>query len=226
MIVLLVNADAGTGSGLRTMSPPTQNCVGCGGAPSGCLSCKGGGDSANCYTDGCEFCVSVGACGDGGGTGPLYNAAGSGQAILGLGRSFTLDRDLIGRVGAVHPRFAATLANVNRGVGFRAGTYNLHWMPVAMNPSDVDAYINRSQYDDFFAKRNREVRRAGQRIAAGEDSLIVYRMDVEEAAGGVTLTLTVLQGSHTDPQFTRLTINGISDPEKPNLLRASNWSIN
>jgi len=222
LIALLISGAGATINAGELRSAIVQ-CVMCG-QRNGCYACVGGGAAAACYTFDCASCVTSGICGKGGGGGGTGDVIKSPEHPQKSDRIFTLDASLVRMVATIHPRLAATLANLS-SVGLKADTYSVHWLPVPLKESDVDAFIHRSQHQAFFTKFSEQSRRVGEQVAAGEVHEIVFQIRAEEIEGGMTLTMTVLSGSELDPPLKSLTVKAMGDSQDPGLLRFADWSI-
>jgi len=221
VVLLLVGLAAGDSG--KTNPPPVQGCVACV-LRYGCYTCAGGSQGLTCNTLDCSNCITSGICSSP--TQPTeFGAVKSNGPTTGTD-GFTIDPDLIAMVGEVHPRFAATLANMNNlSIGIRPDTYQVHWSPVPIKSSEVGAFLHRSDNQEFLTDLNRRARAIDEGVLSGKISEIIYQVDVEQTAEGVMVKLTVLQGSDIDPAFKHLTLNMVPDHEKAALMRLSTWTI-
>ncbi len=152
-------------------SEPTPQCVGCG-LEDDCKACVGG-DSSYCRTFNC------GACGEGGACHGLILSASSVSSRD--GRRLKLPSDLIMEISAKHPRFAITLAEMNV-YGISPGEHRIHWTPVTLASSDIDAFLNKGDHSRFFKRYDAEARRLNRLVKNGELSDIVYAVSVSRTA--------------------------------------------
>jgi hypothetical protein len=160
----------------------SQGCVHCG-LRGDCKICQGGGSAAYCNTPDCSSCWEGGSCeGGGGGIGGILKA----NAQAGLpSRSdsevpLRIGRDVIEEIAAVHPRFGATLANINV-FGFYDGLQHVYWAPVKISANDIDAFLSRREHPEYFAKLNNRARRLNRLIQEGKATEIVYDVVVESS---------------------------------------------
>jgi hypothetical protein len=154
--------------------PRIVDCVHC--AMRGdCRSCQGGGSSSDCGTPDCSSCWESGSCDTGSGIGGILKASAQSGSPSGSAAETPLriDKGVIQEIGAVHPRFGATLANINV-FGFYDGTQHVYWTPVEISAKDIDAFLSRREHPEYFAKLNNRARRFNRLIQEGKLSEIVY----------------------------------------------------
>lgn len=192
----------------------SADCVQCK-AENGCRVCKGGGDANSCMTGpDCESCVELGICPPGSGY-----AEGESCNTPDLTRSgknlIKLPVQTIREIAAVHPRFAASLAQIN-AAGIGKGPYRVRWTPLEMSAEDVEKYINpKARPKGLLTNRKAEVFRVNSLIEQGLEQDIIYRITVEELDFSTKLfKLQVQQGFATDPSYSRLELKYSSAIEK------------
>jgi hypothetical protein len=160
----------------------SQDCVHC--ATRGdCKSCQGGGTSSDCNTPDCSTCWTGGTCGGGGGIGGIYLKANAQSGLPSRSDSdvpLRIGQDVIEEIAAVHPRFGATLANINV-FGFYDGLQHVYWAPVKISANDIDAFLSRREHTEYFAKLNNRARRLNRLIQEGKATEIVYDLVVESS---------------------------------------------
>ena len=149
-------------------------CVHCG-TRGDCKSCQGGGASSDCNTPDCSNCWQGGSCDDGGGIGGILKAnAQSGLSSASASEMpLRIGRGVIEEIAAVHPRFGATLANINV-FGFYDGLQHVYWTPVEISANDIGAFLSRREHPKYFAKLNNHARRLNRLIQEGKVTEIVY----------------------------------------------------
>ena len=218
--------------------PSRQNCVQCGWLGL-CHACVGGGNKLSCITPDCGSCIGSGTCN---GRGDIESIKHSNDpdeqtSLKDVPRNqpqkpFTLDVDLIREIAQAHPRFAATLANIN-AFGFYAEVYSVHWTPVEISPGDIDAFIDRSSRPGFFEEYNREARRINGLIQKGLVEEIVYDVSVEGSDDDTrVIKLSVRNDPQTikvDPPYSSLQITlryeAVTEGKATKVAR-SMWTIN
>jgi hypothetical protein len=169
-----------------------SGCVGCHVVGS-CWECNGTGQATSCPGVGCGFCDQKGVCGE-----TIANI----ESVTPL----KLSVSTIKEIAVSHPRFAATLAILNRS-GVKE-PHQIHWTPVPLYTEDVDAFINHAdESGNFFTRFNRQAKRINVLIAQGKASAIVYDVSVESDGSSITLLkLQVVSGSSVDPNYSTLEI--------------------
>jgi hypothetical protein len=217
-VLVFVVASAGVSIGAMPRRVSLQ-CVNCG-LRHDCQACVATGVGGNgCYTPDCSTCTVEGIC-TGAGAGGLGFQEVSRQSAL----PFRLDNQVITKIAALHPRFAATLANMNYH-GLRTGTYSVSWTPVHLSPSDIDFFIRRSEHSDFFRRFNDNAMRINLLISEGKVSDIEYHVVVEMVERQLNVELSVVRDSAVDPLYKHLLINGEVAPNGRQLLDGCRWSV-
>lgn len=209
----------------------SADCVQCK-AENGCRVCKGGGDANSCMTGpDCEACVEIGICQSGSGfADESCNKADLTRSSKGL---IKLPVETIREIAAVHPRFAASLAQLN-AAGFSKGPYRISWTPLEMNVADVERYLNpKIRSRDILSGRKAEAIRINQLIERGLEKDIVYRITVEELDFSTKLIkLQVQSGFGGDPSYSLLEVRYLSAGNQASLADGSateakiEWQIN
>jgi hypothetical protein len=204
-------------------------CISCGVGEDGCKSCVGGGSKTYCRTYNCGACSSEGNCH----IGVIIESASEKSGI----RSLKLSSNLIRDVGSKHPRFAATLAEMN-AYGFFPGERQINWAPVRLTPADVEAFLNKGTHASFFKRYNKEARRLNRLIQRGELSDIVYTVSVKNSEDDAWSVEMMVEGQTAiaesgDPAYSALEIkikpNKIATQgnmsESKKSLRDISWEI-
>jgi len=234
LVLLLVVPFGNAKNRLNTRKVVRPSCITCG-WQGNCRSCVGGGNKQYCRTPDCSTCDESGACegGDGGGLQPESSQTKQTDRV-GTGNSsktFRLSPKLIKEVGISHPRFGATLANLNM-FGFSVGDHTIHWTPVEITSSDMEAFLDRKSHERFFRKYNQRACATNTLIQKSEVEEIVYMVTItRQDANTWTIKLQV-QGSPvvtlSDPGYSTLLVTAIFDganleSEKPT---KATWKIN
>lgn len=89
-----------------------------------------------------------------------------------------IDGQTIRRIALMHPRFAATLANLNYASS-QSRSITVHWTPVKISSKDIEAFINRKEHYDYFKKFEEESRRLNSLIYTGRLTEIVYNVTIQ-----------------------------------------------
>ena len=196
-----------------------EGCVTCE-VRSDCWACVAGGQADLCPNVSCEQCTVRGLC-----DGELQNAK---PQIL-RGRSkIKLSPDTIRQIANVHPRFAATLAKLNK-TGIEREVYQMKWTPVPLAAEDIEWYLQDEQANSkFFTKRFRKARQINALIQTGEVTPIVYKVWVEEGdeAANSLVRLQSLNGSPIDPSYSSLEVRlANSDIHQTSKVSKTEWRI-
>jgi len=197
-----------------------------------CHVCKGGGNSDFCVTPDCGSCVSGGTCDSGGPGIILREQAPEAQIASDRDRKrlFRIDTSVIREIGDVHPRFAATLANLNAfGLTF-VGVYHVNWTPVELAPQDVEAFLDRGHHPGFFKRYDRKVHRLNKLIEQGRLEDIVYDVTIEESADSSnrTIKLSLQKGSvqnKVDPPYSSLEVKVTNVNAASRTEQTSTWYV-
>lgn len=191
-----------------------DDCVTCE-VRSGCWRCVGGGQADNCPAVSCESCTVQGLCD---------------KQIQSLPRRtlrVSLRAKTIREIAASHPRFAATLAKLNKD-SFGGGSYQVSWTPVPLNPGDIEFYLTANAEDSAsYQKHIKKARRINRLIENGELAPIVYRVSIDNSTSDApVLKVEVITGSEIDPPFSSLEVSlGFTGPGLTSTLGATKWAI-
>ncbi len=210
-----------------------QNCVKCG-WDGDCRSCVGEGFFKNCRTPDCNSCDQSNRC-TAIGTDPILDLVA--QDVPENPRVKSEDRKVlrltskvIKEIAKAHPRFGATLANLNM-FGLTASDHEIHWTPIKLRSEDINAFLDRKSNQKFFRKYNEEGRRINRLIRKGQLEEIVYKVTIkQENDASWTIDLQVKGNpalSAGDPVYNSLMIRAVYDrvsidSEKPDNVT---WEI-
>lgn len=139
---------------------------------------------------------------------------------------FKLAPELILKIGARHPRFAATLANMNL-FGLSSGTHIIHWTPVEINTENVSAFLNKDAHQDFFIGLDKKSKQINNSIINDEIKEIIYTVTISGSQKKSTriIKLKVNQGYNKDPEYSFLEISvPLNKPGSKEKLKPQ-WSI-
>lgn len=190
-------------------------CVQCG-LEGGCFICEGAlNGGLRCRTIGCFTCILDGTCSN-----PGANQVQARNNVAESGIKF--DADTIRQIGAQHPRFAATLAGLNKVGGLTEEYTKVHWSPVYISSEDVEWWLKPEQESAaYFKKLNAKARRLNRR----KTPLIGYDLTVAESSDSSpkNLRLQVTDGSAVDPAYSSLELTLLEKP-KPN-SKTSEWQV-
>lgn len=205
--VLCISVSVSAKSNPEGTAPFPQECVGCG-FKHNCQVCVGGGAAVYCITFNCGACEEDGECAPG--QLRVHSAGTDGSKAVTDGsksvQDLKLSEKVIRKIGAVHPRFAITLAEMN-GYGFYPGKRRVYWTPVELTSSDVEAFLDKHAHSDFFEQYNERARSLNSLIQKGEISRIVYAISVEKTDASWSIKMQV-QGdlAVVDPFYSTLEI--------------------
>lgn len=225
-------------------------CVVACGIENGCQVCVGGTTGRICFTSDCNNCTTSGTCGRPG-LGEIRTFIVESPNRDEIKRSpesipqqdpepeaqesFRLDRDTIKEIAIVHPRFAATLANINvYGFSPELKVYRVHWTPVELSPDDIDAFLDKSANPEFFERYNRRGQELNRLIQKGLMEVIVYDLTVESSVNTRTIKLSVRNDPAkitVDPQYSLLEITlqyedkAINNEGIKGVLKTKTWRI-
>ena len=235
---------------------PQGSCVTCI-VKSGCRACAGGGDAKVCYTTDCSSCILEGICEPPPPNRPpsdskrkppsdkptpkkdepsqqdlillqaIYLDCSSLKSEIAPRMAFNPDDNIIREIGAKHPRFAATLANL-KNVSAKTGFYRVYWTPVEISALDVDAFLNRSENVDFFNKLNDRAHQLNKLIQNGSLKEISYQVSVLSLnAYEQVVTIKVIDSnssSKLDPEYSLLAIKlSYAEKKQGKLLSRMIW---
>ena len=201
----------------KTSTRLSEACVQCAFNGGGCRTCIGGGFALYCETFNCGLCGTEGECSGGIQSAKPSIQTVSTQSVANIRdeEPLRISSDVIRNIGAVHPRFAITLAEMNV-YGISPGERRLYWTPKTFSPADVENFINKEANSKYFVKYNREVRRLNRLIQKGELADIVYRVSTKlTEEGSWSIKLQVESGLAAaslvkDPAYTTLEIEASS----------------
>lgn len=190
-------------------------CVQCG-LEGGCFICEGAlNGGLRCRTLGCFTCILDGTCSNPG--------ASQVQAPNNVGESgIKFDADTIRQIAATQPRFAATLAGLNKVGGLTEEYTKVHWTPVYISSEDVEWWLKPEQESAaYFKKLNAKARRLNRR----KTPLIGYDLTVAESSDSSlkTVKLQVANASEVDPAYSSLELV-LLDFAKSN-SKAREWQV-
>jgi uncharacterized protein YfcZ (UPF0381/DUF406 family) len=198
--------------------------------------------SAQCYGCGVNPVTGCRQCEDNGPLGPGYEVCGlvncnacymkfvcelglrAGQTVPKTALKF--DKSLIRQIAGIHPRYAMTLAEINRQGGL-SEPVRFTWSDVEVSAKDVEWWFqSKKQAKPFFARFAEKARQANKRGA----SQIVYDvMAIEQPnAAEATVKIQVITGTAADYEVANLEITlanvGGSAPRKQQWI-AVDWRI-
>jgi len=123
-------------------------------------------------------------------------------------KAFRLESDIIREIARAHPRFAATLANINVfGFDPKLRVYRVHWTPVEISSDDIDAFLDRHAHPGFFEQYNRRGRELNRLIQKGSLEKILYILTVASSKNATMISLSVRNDLRTipaDPPYSAL----------------------
>ena len=197
-----------------------------------CRVCVGGGDANTCMTaePQCEACIEMGICPPGSG----FADGKSGESCTVSEKSFDpnkkirISREIISEIAQAHPRFAASLENINK-FGFGAGPYRVKWTPTELSADDVRLIIN-PDYDNkkYYSDRLAKAMTKNQQIRQGLEKEIVYLITIEEINDFTKMIrLQTESGSISENRYSSLEIIVKSNAGNVSNLSRSNfeWAI-
>lgn len=225
---------------------PRPDCVTCG-WQAVCRACVSGGTGLSCITPDCGSCITSGRCGGGYGwvEGAKKQSSDSGKQASRrqvpkskIKETITLETNLIREIAHVHPRFAATLANINAFGGFNSEFYRVHWTPVEISAGDIEAFLNRNASPVFFEQYNQKARELNKLIQKGLVEEIIYDLSIEDSdetsdANTQKIRLSMVN-DHTkvkiDPPYSSLEITLrhelVGDGKSAVRIVRSVWNVN
>lgn len=119
--------------------------------------------------------------------------------------------EMIRQIAAKHPRFAASLASLNKngGIGYR--TYRRYWTPVELRTEDIEYFLRPTKESAEFSDRlNAQAKEVNKLILAGSIKPIIYAISVKDSSQSSSsvkvVRLQVIQGSNIDPPYSSLEI--------------------
>jgi len=151
----------------------------------------------------CHFCDVAGDC-------PIEGVANRSSSKLLL----SFDPNTIRQIAKKHPRFAATLANMNH-LGGLSDNARLHWLPVPISKADVEWYLKpENESAKFFEKLERKI----QHLSLKKSQEVIYEIAIDESADSTlaTVHLKVIKWGAADPDYSSLKIVflNMGNPEK------------
>lgn len=217
----------------------TGDCVKCG-MQGSCKACKSGNEGLSCITPDCNNCMVYDACSgesqlkrrspDSDGQAAVKPGRGSGSLPL---NPFKLDASLIREIAQFHPRFAATLANINTFGGFTAKVIRVHWTPVEIYAQDIDWFLNGCPRSGFFEEYTRRGQELNLQIQKGLIEDIVYELSIESLDADINIIRLSMQNDPrnitVDPPYSLLEItlsNEWADKSKSTKVVKPTWIIN
>lgn len=200
----------------KTTPRPRPVCVQCS-FNGDCRSCTGGGTAVYCETFNCGACSEEGEC-SGHGHGGILQAT---QAVPDSKQPLRLSGKVIREIGAKHPRFAITLAEMNV-YGVSPGKRRVYWTPIPLTTSDVAAFLSKEAHSRFFKQYDKDVRKLNRLIQKGELSDIVYAISIKDTEDGywsIEMKVeTELAAASVDPGYSTLEIDVRVTPAVQNSL--------
>lgn len=185
------------------------DCVKCGFNGS-CRSCVGGTRALYCETFNCGACQETGYC-SGSGPDEVLQARLQGPERE---QDIEIPPSVIRDIGAKHPRFAITLAEMAL-YGISPSDRRVYWTPVTLSSSDVEPFLNKAAHRRFFKQYDREVRRLNSLIQKGAISDIVYAISIKETENSWSIKMQIegdLAVASVDPSYSTLEIQ-IESPQ-------------
>lgn len=206
-------------------------CVACD-IEGGCFFCVSATEGGRRCQSTCTRCLLDGTCG------PGFRAGGvsaNGCSDEGTTKTQTtrsnllkVDAETIRQIATVHPRFAATLADISRNGGLRSSYATMRWSSIEITTTDIEEWLKSDQ--EFFAHMKKLDKKARN---LGEAPLIIYEITMEKNldSSQATLKLRVLQASPTDPPYTSMVIDLattklLKENENGIKWEVKNWKIN
>jgi hypothetical protein len=198
--------------------------------------------SAQCYGCGVNPVTGCRQCEDNGPYGPGYEVCGlvncnacymkfvcelglrAGQKIPATALKF--DATTIRQIAGIHPRYAMTLAEINR-LGGLSEPIRFTWSDVDVSAKDVEWWFKSKQQSKAFF--NRFAEKARQANKRGASQIIYDVMAIEQPnAAEATVKIQVIKGTAADYQVANLEISfanvGGSAPKKQQWV-AVDWRI-
>lgn len=125
----------------------------------------------------------------------------------GVESSFKFAPNTIRELAAIHPRFAATLAGLNKAGGPTDNYSKIFWAPVDISTADVEYWLKPEQESaTFFEQFNRKAKRANTKVKKGKLEPVIYEITFEEGPSSslATLELRVIKGAPNDPPYSSM----------------------
>jgi hypothetical protein len=150
-------------------------------------------------------------------------------------RPFWLNPRLLHDIAVVQPRFAATLALLNKAGFVLNQKVQVYWTPVEIKSGEIGAFLDEDNHKEYFRTFNERARELNRRIRAGDLAAIIYEITLaEEDLNTRVISLRVIDPGNTPftdvPYYKSLTI-GLLHPVPGEAAQRSagtlaRWQIN